>query len=110
MKLLRALLDRLDEPTSWAAIGAMLALFGVNVDAELWGATVNAAIAISGLLLVLIPTRKAEQKMADAVDRRLPERLRRDRDRDVDMQPDPEFDPGRRVRDLDDIYGAFEPD
>jgi hypothetical protein len=104
MKLLRMLLDRLDEPTSWAAIGAMLALFGINVDAELWGATVNAAIAISGLLLVIIPTKDVERRVSDAVARKLPERLR-----DAGELPsEAEADPARRVANLEDIYGGFE--
>jgi len=108
MKLIRLLLDRLDEKTTWFAIGAFLAAFGLDLEPGLWEGISMAGMGLAVVLMALLPTKEAEDKMAAAVDRRLPERLRRDRDDDV--QPDPDFDPGRRVRDLDDIYSGFEPD
>ena len=108
MKLLRALLDRLDEKSTWLALGAVLAAFGWDVAPGLWEGVSMAGMGLAIMLMAMLPTKKAEQKIADAVDRRLPERLRRDRDDDV--PDDPDTDPGRRVRDLDDIYRGFEPD
>ena len=108
MKLIRLLLDRLDEKSTWFAIGAFLAAFGFDLEPGLWEGVSMAGMGLAVVLMALLPTKKAEDKMAAAVDRRLPERMRRDRDDDV--QPDPDTDPGRRVRSLDDIYSGFDPD
>lgn len=43
------LLDRLKEPSSYAALAAVLAMVGVNIDAELWQYVVGAASAIAGI-------------------------------------------------------------
>ncbi len=43
------LLDRLKEPSSYAALAAVLAMIGVNIDAELWQYAVGAASALAGI-------------------------------------------------------------
>jgi len=107
MKLLRALLDRLDEKTTWFAFGAMLSAFGIAVEPGLWEAISLAGIGVATLVMALLPTKAAEQKVADAVNRRLPERLRGDGPEDG-VPGLSEADPARRARDADNIYGAFD--
>ena len=43
------ILARLKEPSSYAAVAAVLAMVGVNVDADLWKYVVGLATAIAGL-------------------------------------------------------------
>jgi hypothetical protein len=103
MKLLRMLLDRLDEKTTWFAIGAALSAFGVTIEPGLWEGITMLGIGAAAVFLALLPTKPMEKRAADAVERRLPERLR-----DADELPsEAEADPVRRVRELGDIYGDF---
>lgn len=44
-----AILDRFREPSSYAALAAILAMVGVNIDAELWQYIVGAATALTGI-------------------------------------------------------------
>lgn len=44
------LLERLKEPSSWAGIGVLLGLFGVNLAPEGFTAIVTVATAICGAL------------------------------------------------------------
>ena len=46
---MRKYLQRLKEPSSYAAIAAVLALAGVNIDTELWQYIVGAASALAGI-------------------------------------------------------------
>jgi len=109
VKMLRMLLDRLDDKSTWLALGGFLAAFGLSVEPGLWEGITLAGMGAATVLLTLLPTKKAEKAVADAVNRRLPERLRRDDPEDG--VPDlSETDPARRARDADNIYGAFDVD
>lgn len=44
------LLKRFTEPSSYAALAAVLALVGVNIDAELWQYVVGALTAVAGII------------------------------------------------------------
>ena len=52
-------LNRLKEPSTYAGIAAILAAFHVTVPADVWGASVQAAISLAGLVAVLLPAKKA---------------------------------------------------
>lgn len=43
------LVARLKEPSSYAALAAVLAMVGVNIDAELWQYVVGAVSALAGI-------------------------------------------------------------
>ena len=43
------LLDRLREPSSYAAVAAVLAMAGINIDTVLWQYIVGAASALAGM-------------------------------------------------------------
>lgn len=43
------LINRFKEPSSYAAVAAVLALVGINIDAELWGYIVSACAALAGV-------------------------------------------------------------
>ncbi len=43
------ILDRLKEPSSYAGLGALLALVGVNLDGQLLQAIAGVAAALAGL-------------------------------------------------------------
>lgn len=43
------ILDRLKEPSSYAAVAAVLAMIGVNIDTELWQYIVGGASALAGM-------------------------------------------------------------
>jgi hypothetical protein len=107
MKLMRVLLDRLDEKSTWLAIGAAVAAFGLRVEPGLWEGISLAGMGLATVLLALWPTKKSEDRVADAVDRRLPQRLRRG---DEELPGEAEADPARRVHDskgIDDYLGDF---
>jgi len=105
MKMLRMLLDRLDDKSTWLALGGFLAAFGVSVEPGLWEAISLAGVGLATLAIALLPTKKAEKAVADAVNRRLPERLRSDAE--SNMPDSPESDPARRVRDTHDLGWDF---
>lgn len=46
---MEAIVTRFKEPSSWAAISALLLLFGVNVDSTLWTNIVNVGAGIAGI-------------------------------------------------------------
>jgi hypothetical protein len=105
MKLIRMLLDRLDEKTTWFALAAGLAAFGLEVSPGVWEGISLTGIGVATLLLALLPTKKAEAAVADAVGRKLPAKLRRG---DEELPGEAEADPARRARVIDEIYGDFE--
>lgn len=53
------ILGRLREPSTYAGIAAVLAAFNVTVSPDLWGAFVQAAIGVAGVIAVLTPDRSA---------------------------------------------------
>lgn len=48
------ILDRLKEPSSYAGLGALLALVGVNLDGQLLQAIAGVAAALAGLASIFI--------------------------------------------------------
>lgn len=48
------ILDRLKEPSSYAGLGALLALVGVNLDGQLLQAIAGVAAALAGLAAVFV--------------------------------------------------------
>ena len=59
MGLLRLLLDRLDEKTTWFAIGAFLAAFGLDLEPGLWEGISMAGMGLAVVLMALLPTKHA---------------------------------------------------
>ncbi len=53
-----SILARFKEPSSWSALAALLAIFGVNVAPETWQAIVALGGGIAALAGVLLPERK----------------------------------------------------
>ncbi|MGH6954160.1 MAG: hypothetical protein ACREGL_08265 [Alphaproteobacteria bacterium] len=51
---MKTLLQRLREPSSYAAIAAVLAMIGVNIDEGLWRDAVMAATGLAGILGVML--------------------------------------------------------
>lgn len=49
MKKLKSLIERLKEPSSWAAIAAAMAALGLQVDPGLWQHLALAGTGVSGL-------------------------------------------------------------
>jgi len=45
----KKVIERFREPSSYAALAAVLALFGVNVEAEVWSTTVQVVSGLFGL-------------------------------------------------------------
>jgi len=109
MKLLRMFFDRFDDKSTWLALGGFLAAFGFTIEPGVWEGISLVGMGMATIALTLLPTKKAEKAVADAVNRRLPERLRRD-DPEDGVPSLSETDPARRVRDADNIYGAFDVD
>jgi hypothetical protein len=56
--MLRYVLERAKEPSSYAGIAAMLTSAGIGYSTEIFNAAVAAAVAIAGLLAVLVPESK----------------------------------------------------
>ncbi len=57
--MVKYLLDRAREPSSYAGIAALLSAAGISYNAELFNAAVSAAVAIAALVAVALP-EKAE--------------------------------------------------
>jgi len=108
VKMLRMLLDRLDDKSTWLALGGFLAAFGFTIEPGVWEGISLAGMGLATLVIALLPTKDAERAVADAVNRRLPERLRSDTEDNV--RGVSEADPARRVRHAESIYGAFDVD
>ncbi|CAN1564077.1 hypothetical protein MCERH10_02812 [Caulobacteraceae bacterium] len=51
---MKYILDRLKEPSSYAGLGALLALVGVNLDGQLLQAIAGVAAALAGLASIFI--------------------------------------------------------
>ncbi len=51
---MKYIVDRLKEPSSWAGLGAILAVVGVNLDGQLLQAVAGLGAAIAGLLSFFI--------------------------------------------------------
>jgi sulfite exporter TauE/SafE len=51
---MKYILDRLKEPSSYAGLGALLALVGVNLDGQLLQAIAGVAAALAGLAAVFV--------------------------------------------------------
>jgi NO-binding membrane sensor protein with MHYT domain len=53
--MIKYLLDRAREPSSYAGIAALLSAAGISYNADLFNAGVAAAVALAGFLAVLVP-------------------------------------------------------
>lgn len=51
---MKYIVDRLKEPSSYAGLGALLALVGVNLDGQLLQAIAGVAAALAGLASIFI--------------------------------------------------------
>jgi ABC-type Fe3+-siderophore transport system permease subunit len=51
---MKYIVDRMKEPSSWAGLGAILAVVGVNLDGQLLQAVAGLGAAIAGLLSFFI--------------------------------------------------------
>lgn len=51
---MKYILNRLKEPSSYAGLGALLALVGVNLDGQLLQAIAGVAAALAGLAAVFV--------------------------------------------------------
>jgi hypothetical protein len=58
MTIVSFLLARLKEPSTYAGLGAILGAAGLHPGQELLSSGVNAAVALAGLLAVLLPERR----------------------------------------------------
>ncbi len=56
---MRYIVDRLKEPSSYAGLGALLALVGVNLDGQLLQAIAGVAAALAGLASIFIKEQGA---------------------------------------------------
>lgn len=51
-------LNRLREPSTWAGVGILLGLFGINLAPEAAQIFVNGGVGLAGLLAVFIGEKK----------------------------------------------------
>lgn len=65
MNILRALLDRFDEPSSWAAIAALLTGLGVNMPEALWQSIVFVGAGLAGLAGFFIKEKNKDEEKKD---------------------------------------------
>jgi sulfite exporter TauE/SafE len=56
---MKYIVDRLKEPSSYAGLGALLALVGVNLDGQLLQAIAGVAAALAGLASIFIKEQGA---------------------------------------------------
>lgn len=59
-KKARGVAAALKEPSTWAGLGILAALFGVNLAPEQFSAVASAGAALGGVLAVFIPEPGAE--------------------------------------------------
>lgn len=57
--MIQNLLDRLEEPSSWAAIATVLAMFGISIEAGLWSLIVQAGAGVSALVAFFVGEKSA---------------------------------------------------
>lgn len=57
--IVSGLANRFKEPSSWAGIGALMALAGLHVSAANVGYIVDIGVGVSGLLAFFIPEKKS---------------------------------------------------
>lgn len=58
MEALRQLAARFKEPSSWAGIAGIMAIFGVHLDPGILNAIIVFMAGFAGLLAVIIPEKK----------------------------------------------------
>lgn len=57
--MFQSLLDRAKEPSTYAGLGTILAIFGLHVVPEKLTAIITTLTAVAGLLAVFLPEKKA---------------------------------------------------
>ena len=58
MNKLKSFVERLKEPSSWAAVAAAMAALGVSLDPGLWQQIAAAGTGVSGLLGFFMKEKK----------------------------------------------------
>jgi hypothetical protein len=56
--MLKFILDRAKEPSTYAGLATVLTAAGVHYSSELFSAAVTVAVAVAGLVAVLLPESK----------------------------------------------------
>jgi hypothetical protein len=56
---MRYIVDRLKEPSSYAGLGALLMLVGINLDGQLLQAIAGVAAALAGLASIFIKEKES---------------------------------------------------
>ncbi len=57
--MLQFILDRAKEPSTYAGIATLLTAAGIHYTSDLFNAAVALAVAVAGLVAVLLPEQKA---------------------------------------------------
>lgn len=52
-------LNRLREPSTWAGVGVLLGLFGINLAPETAHVFINGGVGLAGLLAVVIGEKRS---------------------------------------------------
>jgi len=57
--MLQFILDRAKEPSTYAGLATLLTAAGIHYTSDLFSAAVALAVAVAGLVAVLLPEQKA---------------------------------------------------
>ncbi len=57
--MLQFILDRAKEPSTYAGLATLLTAAGIHYTSDLFNAAVALAVAVAGLVAVLLPEQKA---------------------------------------------------
>ena len=55
--MIKYLVDRAREPSSYAGVAALLSASGISYSADLFNAAVAAAVALAGVISILLPEK-----------------------------------------------------
>lgn len=64
MDTLKSLLAKFSQPSSWAGLGAILALFGFNVSGDTLGTIIQIGAGACGLIAIIVNEKAGAQKSA----------------------------------------------
>ncbi len=57
--MLRFILDRAKEPSTYAGVASLLAAAGIHYTTDIFNAAVALAVAVAGLIAVLLPEKNS---------------------------------------------------
>jgi hypothetical protein len=57
--MLQFILDRAKEPSTYAGVATLLTAAGIHYTTDIFNAAVAVAVAVAGLVAVLLPEKKA---------------------------------------------------